>query len=295
MLFRGHETEHHVERFFCRFDPVGAMTEPTDDRFAYLTGDRPGKPRDSGLTFVIGDAVTSGGPRGLQDLLEFAGPWIDWYKFVYSSLPLQSPALVQQKLDLLEAHDVQGFPGGNLLEIAESEGVTERFLEDVRSVGVPRVEVSSTVVDIDRDRKTEIVELASEMGFAVHSEVGKKSSETDDALDVDEVVAEMEADVAAGADTVIYESEAVAGHIEDGSETDEAAEYAATFDQIVDAVGKDTVMFEVPLQVDYQLTEISAWFLRRYGPEVNLGNVIPHHANLIEQQRRGIGPGTYRP
>ncbi|MFB6218969.1 MAG: phosphosulfolactate synthase [Halobacteriaceae archaeon] len=263
-----------------------------DDRFAYLVGERAGKPRERGITFVIGEAMTTGGPRGLADLLEWAGPWMDWYKFVYSGFPLQRPGLVQRKLSMLAAHDVEGFPGGNFLEIAAAEGVAERFLADVADVGFDRVEVSTTVVELDRAEKSHLIETAREEGLAVHAEVGRKPSEGADPLALDDAIAEMEADLAAGADRVVFESEAVEAAMEGESGGDEATARRAV-ERVTDAVGADSVVFEVPLRADYGVTTASAWLVETVGPDVNLGNVAPQHVNLVEQQRRGVGPGTY--
>jgi len=266
--------------------------EAMDDRFSYLFPSRESKPRTSGVTFVIGDALSPGGPDALSDFLAFGGAWIDWYKLVYSSIPLQPPSVLSEKLDHLSAHDVQAFPGGNFLEVAVHRDATDRFLEDVRAVGCPRVEVSNTVINLGRKEKAELIERAVGMGFDVHSEVGKKKSEGGERLPLDAVIDEIESDVSAGADKVIYESEAVEGALGSGSELGEGG----SFDEIetlVDAVGLENLIFEMPLVADYHVTEISAQFVNRFGPEVNLGNVVPHHVNLIEQQRRGIGPGTY--
>lgn len=263
-----------------------------DDRFEYLIGTRAGKPRERAITFVIGEAMTTGGPRGLADLLDWAGPWMDWYKFVYSGFPLQDPELVERKLGLLAAHDVEAFPGGNFLEIAAAEGVADRFLADVAEVGFDRVEVSATVVELDREERRHLIETARSEGLAVHAEVGRKPSEGADPLDLDDAIAAMNADLEAGADKVVFESEAVEAVLEGESEADEATAREAVT-AVTDAVGSENVVFEVPLRADYGVTTASAWLVETVGPAVNLGNVAPQHVNLIEQQRRGVGPGTY--
>jgi len=262
-----------------------------DERFSYLFEPREGKPRTAGTTFVIGDALSSGGAGALRDFLSFAGGWVDWYKFVYSSLPLQPPSVMAEKLDVLSDHEVQGFPGGNFLEVAVKRGVADRVLEDVRAIGCPRVEVSATVIDLERAEKAALIERAVEAGFEVHSEVGKKRSEGADTLPIEAVIEEVQSDLEAGADSVVYESEAVESAIETAGSTDQHS-----FDRIeslVEAVGLENLVFELPLVADYRVTAVSALFVDRFGPEVNLGNVVPHHVNLIEQQRRRIGPGTY--
>jgi len=281
-------------KYLIRADYVGiSMSEYVDNRFSYLFDSRSEKPRESGITFVIGDAVTPGGVNALKDMMKFSGKWVDWYKFVYSSIPFQPPECVEKKLDILHQNNVQAFPGGNFLESAVYQDVETRFLEDIHDIGCDRIEVSTTVVEMELDEKADLIQQASKMGFRVHSEVGKKPSEGSSLQSAERMTEEMQSDLTAGADKVIFESEVVeellnVDTLDQGTEYQEVTELRT----IVEAVGKDSIVFELPLVSDYQLTKISAWFIHQFGPNVNLGNVIPVHANLIEQQRRGIGPYT---
>jgi phosphosulfolactate synthase len=264
------------------------MHTPVDERFSKLIGSRPSKPRESGQTMVIGDGLYNlGGMNYLEDLVSFAGPWIDSYKFQRGALALQSPDLVQSKLELLAENDVLAFPGGNFLEAAVHEGVEAEWLESVREVGCPGVEVSTTSIAMALERKAALVERAVEMGFHVHVEIGKKASETGgEMLSEAEVRDEMEAAFDAGAGMVILEMEQIEQVRESGGGDRSAAEIVTAY---AEDYGRDRILFEVPLTTYYDVMESSWWFMDAVGRDVNLGNVHPEHVLPVEQQRRGLG------
>lgn len=237
---------------------------------------------------VIGDGLYNlGGMNYLEDLVSFAGPWVDAYKFQRGAMALQSPDLLQTKLDFFAEHDVLAFPGGNFLEAALHEGIEHQYLEAVQDVGCPGIEVSSTSIELSLDRKAELVERAAEMGFHVHFEVGKKASETGgEMLSEAEMNDELEAAFDAGAETVILEMEQIEQVRESGSGERSLEDVVTGF---VDDYGSERLMFEVPLKSYYEVMKSSWWFLDTLGPDVNLGNVCPEHVLPIEQQRRGLG------
>jgi phosphosulfolactate synthase len=57
-------------------------------------------------------------------------------------------------------------------------------------------------------------------------------------------------------------------------------------DAVVAAIGVDSCVFEAPRK-DQQ-----AWLIRRFGPDVNLGNVLPGEALGLESLRLGLRADT---
>ena len=57
-------------------------------------------------------------------------------------------------------------------------------------------------------------------------------------------------------------------------------------DEIVDHVGIDRVLFEAPRK------EQQVWFLRKFGPNVNLGNISPREMLPLETLRLGLRADT---
>jgi len=252
--------------------------------------ERPEKPRENGLTMILGEAVFStGGTNYLEDLLEVTGSWIDWYKFVWSSFPLQPPSLVDRKIQLLEENNVRSFVGGNFFEEAIANDQVEKFLDALRNTRCPGLEVSTTVVEIPLERKAELIERACEYGFHVHGEIGRKATETGaDTLSIEEVIEDMRVCLNAGADVVVLETEEVEGVFA----VDETSSETSTerLDAIVDEVGAENILFEVPISADmHEVLSVTGWFIDAVGHEVNLGNVNPNLISMVEQQRRSIG------
>ena len=57
-------------------------------------------------------------------------------------------------------------------------------------------------------------------------------------------------------------------------------------DEIAHAVSPDKILFEAPRK-DQQV-----WFVRRFGPDVNLGNVTPDEVLSLETIRLGLRSDT---
>ncbi|MDQ1670979.1 MAG: phosphosulfolactate synthase, partial [Actinomycetota bacterium] len=61
---------------------------------------------------------------------------------------------------------------------------------------------------------------------------------------------------------------------------------AEVVESVVQAVGVDSAVFEAPRK-DQQ-----AWLIRRFGPDVNLGNVLPAEVLGLEALRLGLRADT---
>jgi phosphosulfolactate synthase len=57
-------------------------------------------------------------------------------------------------------------------------------------------------------------------------------------------------------------------------------------DEIVHAIEPDRILFEAPRK-DQQV-----WFIRRFGPDVNLGNIVPEEVLSLETMRVGLRSDT---
>lgn len=268
-----------------------AYSDYVDERFAFLIEPRSKKPRETGISFIQADGpfYAVEGESHLRSLLEYAGDWIDWYKFTCAANVFQPADLIDRKIELLSEHTIEAFPGGNFLEDAVDRGVETQWLAAMEETGFPRIEVSSSKLDMDIGEKTGLIERAVERGFNVHGEVGQKTTMGEERTEVDQVIGEMNECLSAGADKVIFESDEVQELFVSGEDgVDDGLRESLS--AIVDAVGKEHVVFEVPLTQETEVMAATAWFVRNIGPDVNLGNVNPHYINEIEQMRRGIHP-----
>jgi phosphosulfolactate synthase len=237
--------------------------------------ERPAKPRTNGLTHVLDKGVPAPSAQGF---LAAGGEFIDIWKigwgtaYVDRSLPA--------KLALLAENDVTACLGGTLLEIAWMQGRTRELLDWAGEIGCPSVEVSRGTADMPAAEKHRLVEAAAEH-FIVYAEVGSKRP--GDVMGAGEWAAEAVADLDAGAAMVVAEgreSGTVGIYDETGSVR------TGIVDALVSAAGLGSVLFEAPRKAQ------QAWFIRAFGPEVNLGNVALDEAVSVETLRLGLRSDT---
>ena len=237
--------------------------------------ERGSKPRVDGLTHVLDKGASV---AATEAVLATAAPHIDLWKLGWGIAYLD-PGL-SAKLSLLAAADVRACLGGTLMEIAWCQGKDRECLDWAHDVGFACVEVSRGVADMPLPDKRDLIGRAAER-FVVLSEVGSKDpAEHPSAA---EWTAEVAGDLDAGARWVIAE----------GRESGTVGLYRAdgsVREDLVDATlrggGLDTVLFEAPRK-DQQ-----AWFIRQYGPEVNLANIALEETLALETLRLGLRADT---
>lgn len=236
---------------------------------------RTAKPRESGLLHVLDDGMPL---AEAAQYLAAAGPVIDIWKFGWGTAYLDQQ--LAGKLDLLALHGVRACTGGTLLEIAWQQGALGAFLDWAQAVGFPCVEVSCGTVEMTRRQKSGLISACAER-FTVLAEIGRK----DETAPVfpGQWAADARADLGAGARYIVTEgreSGTVGLYEADGSVREAVA--AA----VVEAAGVERVLFEAPQRAQ------QSWLIRRYGANVNIGNVRPAAAVSVETLRLGLRSDT---
>jgi phosphosulfolactate synthase len=234
------------------------------------------KPRRCGITHVLDTGIPL---RATADLLQMCGTFVDVWKIGWG-LAYLDPNL-EAKLELLAEHRVLASPGGTLLEIAWAQGRAAEFLDWARACGFPCVEISSGTVPMDADAKVRLIAAAAEH-FIVLAEVGSKDPAV--RLAPAEWAAEASRDLEAGATWVLAEGRASGTA---GIYTGSGSVREDVVDAIVGAAGLDCLVFEAPRE------EQQAWFIRQFGPDVNLANVSPAGALGLETLRLSLRADTY--
>lgn len=236
---------------------------------------RSAKPRASGLTHVLDQGA---GIASVTDVLSSAAGFIDIWKVGWG-IAYVDPSIAA-KLELLSEHGVAACVGGTLLEIAWAQGAAEECLAWAADLGFRYVEVSRGTVEMTAVEKRELIRRASR-DFDVLAEVGAKApGERNPAR---HWPAECLADLESGARWVVTEgrqSGTVGTFDEAGRVRPEVVE------AVVASVGERRVIFEAPRASQ------QAWLIRRFGPEVNLGNVALADALSVETLRLGLRSDT---
>jgi phosphosulfolactate synthase len=238
--------------------------------------ERSGKPRSRGVTHVIDRGLSI---VEIDGMIEVAGEFVDIVKLGWGT------ALATGNLDRkLECYRHYGIPvvlGGTLTELAITHGRLDELIAWVHQLGLAHFEISDGTIALEHERKLELIDrLAQE--FTVLSEVGSKD-DTGAITPPYVWVEQMRAELAAGAWKVIAEGReaGTAGIFRPSGEVREGL-----IGEIVHEIAPDGIMFDAPRK-DQQV-----WFVRRFGPEVNLSNIPVGEVLALETLRLGLRSDT---
>lgn len=237
--------------------------------------ERTAKPRRRGITHVLDKGLPT---DEVEALLRVCGPYVDVWKLGWGTAYLD-PGL-RDKLALLDRHGVLACTGGTLLEVAWQQGVVDEYMDWAAAAGFPCVEVSCGAVSMNTEQKRSLIEAAADR-FIVLGEIGAKDPRVEVAAAAWALAAA--ADLDAGATWVVTEGRE-SGTVGLFDPTGEVR--VDVVEAVVAAIGVDSTVFEAPRK-DQQ-----AWLIRRFGLDVNLGNVQPGEALALEALRLGLRADT---
>jgi phosphosulfolactate synthase len=233
------------------------------------------EPRSGGLTHVLDKGL---GPRAWEDVLETSGLYIDIVKLGWGTAYVTQN--LRQKLEILKEKPV--VIGGTFFEAVYVKGKVDDYKRWLTDLGLTHVEISDGTVEMPREEKLELIaDLARD--FTVLSEVGSKDSDVNYApyLWVQWIKEELEA----GAWKVITESResGTAGIFRPSGEM-----RTGLIDEIVNEIAVGDLIFEAPTKAS------QAWFVKEFGPTVNLGNIPPDEVIPLETLRLGLRGDTLK-
>ena len=148
--------------------------------------------------------------------------------------------------------------------------------------GLTHVEISDGTVEIPRERKLELItDFARD--FTVLSEVGSKDSEI--VFAPYEWVRWIQEELAAGAWKVITEGRegGTSGIFRESGDM-----RTGLLEEIAHEISLDDLIFEAPTKSS------QAWFVKHFGPDVNLGNIPPDEVIPLETLRLGLRGDTLK-
>jgi phosphosulfolactate synthase len=232
-------------------------------------------PQHSGLTHVIDKGL---GPRAWEDVLDTSGAYISIVKLGWGTAAVTNN--LERKLEVLKDKPV--VIGGTYFEAVYAHDKLDEYKQWLNQLGLTHVEISDGTVDIPRERKLELIEEFAR-DFTVLSEVGSKDSSVE--YSADEWTQWLQDELDAGAWKVITEARegGTAGIFDSsgGMRTELIGDIAA-------AVGTENVVFEAPSKA------AQAWFIKRFGSSVNLGNIPPEEVIPLETLRLGLRGDTLK-
>jgi phosphosulfolactate synthase len=238
--------------------------------------ERSAKPRDRGVTHVIDRGLSI---ADIEGMIEVAGEFVDIVKLGWGTA--LATRNLKRKLECYREHGIPVVLGGTLTELAISRGRLDELIAWVHELGLSHFEISDGTIALEHERKVEMIgRLAQE--FTILSEVGSKD-DTGAITPPYVWVEQMRAELSAGAWKVIAEGReaGTAGIFRPSGEVREGL-----IGEIVHEIAPDRIMFDAPRK-DQQV-----WFVRRFGPEVNLSNVPVGEVLALETLRLGLRSDT---
>ncbi|MBI4595121.1 MAG: phosphosulfolactate synthase [Candidatus Tectomicrobia bacterium] len=259
--------------------------QATDRAFPFLKiNERQFKPRSRGITEIRGPYYTPMGKRYLQDILETMGSYVDSLKFAGGSFSLMPYQAVKEIIDLCHANNVLVSTGGFIEHVlTQGPEAVGRYIMECKELGFDIIEISSGFITIPTDDWLRLVEKVQKTGLKAKPEVGiqfgaggasaVEELEAEGVIDPERAITQARRFLEAGAYMIMIESEGITESVKVWR-TDVVA-------KIINALGLEKLMFEAADP------EVFAWYIKNYGPEVN---VFVDHSQIVQLEclRAGI-------
>jgi phosphosulfolactate synthase len=235
------------------------------------------KPRQVGLTHVMDKGLNL---REIEGLFDTAGEYVDIVKLGWGTSYVTNN--LEKKIALYRSFETPVVCGGTLFEAVVARDRIDEYKSWLSDQRFSHVEISDGTIDLPRERKLELIaDFARD--FTVLSEVGSKDAEV--VFAPYQWVEWIKEELAAGAWKVITE----------GREGGTAGIFRPTgemrtglVDEIVHEIDFHDLVFEAPTK------KSQAWFVKQFGPAVNLGNIPPDEVIPLETLRLGLRGDTLK-
>lgn len=237
---------------------------------------RTDKPRSSGYTMCMDKGLSI--PQ-VKNMIDISGHLVDVVKLGFGT-SMVTPNL-KEKLAVYREAGIPTYFGGTLFEAFAVRGQFEDYCRVLDEYQMEVVEVSNGTMDMTADEKAHYISTLAK-NFKVLSEVGSKDSAK--VLAPYKWVEWMNAELEAGAWKVIAEAR------ESGTvgvfDTAGSAKQGLV-DEIVHYVPQEKILWEAP-QKSQQV-----FFIKKFGTNVNLGNIAPNELIPLETLRLGLRGDTF--
>lgn len=256
-----------------------------EKNFDFLNkNEREPKPRTKGVTEIRGPYYDVMGKRYLKDIMETMGEHVDSLKFSGGSFSIMPKEAVVELIDIAHEYDSLVSTGG-FMEYVLTQGKesVDKYIETCKDYGFDIIELSAGFITLPTDDWLRLIEKVQKAGLKAKPEIGiqfgaggdtaKSELESEGTLDTGYAVKQAKRFVDAGAYMIMIESEGITENA-DPWRTEVPA-------QFINEIGLEKLMFEAADP------EVFAWYIKNYGPEVNMF-VDNSQIVQLETLRRGI-------
>jgi phosphosulfolactate synthase len=237
--------------------------------------DRSQKPRHDGITLVLDKGYSI---RQTEDFCEVCADYIDVVKLGWGTSYV-TPNL-EEKLNIYRQAGIPVYFGGTLFEAYVLRNQLDDYKNLLYKYEIDCLEVSNGTIWISDENKQKMISDLSK-DFKVLSEVGSKNP--NEIIPPYKWVKVIEKELEAGAYKVICEAResGTVGVFRPNGEV-----RSGLIEEITDQIPVEKLIFEAPKK------EQQVWFIRKYGSNVNLGNIQPEEVIPLETLRLGLRSDT---
>lgn len=247
--------------------------------------ERESKPRTRGITEIRGPYYTVMGKRYLQDILETMSEYVDSLKFAGGSFALMPPESVKSLIDLAHEHDVLVSTGGFMeYVLTQGKDAVRQYIRTCAEYEFDIIELSAGFITLPTDDWLRLIDEVQKAKLKAKPEIGIQFGAGGGATTESELKEEGTGDpewaiqrakrfLDAGAYMLMIESEGITENVSTWR-TDVPAKF-------INALGLEKLMFEAADP------PVFAWYIKNYGPEVNL---FVDHSQIVHLEciRSGI-------
>ncbi|XP_060192104.1 protein HEAT-STRESS-ASSOCIATED 32 [Lycium barbarum] len=241
-------------------------------------GDRPEKPRRYGVTEMRGPHYSLFSRGLLEDVFESMGQFVDGLKFCGGSHTLMPKTYIKEVTDIAHKHNVYVNSGDWADQmLRQGPSAFKEHIEECKQLGFDTIELDVASLGLPEETLLRYVRLIKGGGLRAKPQFSVKFNKSDIAFtgnrafgayvvpapqtsemveDVDLLVRRAERCLEAGADMIMINADDLSRQA-DSLRSDMIA-------KIVGRLGLEKTMFEA------SDPKISEWFVKCYGPKVNL-------------------------
>ena len=188
---------------------------------------------------------------------------------------------IAEKIKLFQNNDMLVYAGGTLFEAFAIRKQLDDYKKYMNHIGLEMVEISDGSMSMHHDIKCEIIADFSK-DFKVISEVGSKDASVE--ISIENWQNWIQNELSAGSWKVITESRE-SGNV--GIWNDDGGIKSELIDKIAKNIIVENIIWEAPKK------EQQVWFIKKFGTNVNLGNIAFDEVIPLETLRLGLRGDTF--
>lgn len=238
--------------------------------------ERASKPRESGITMMMDKGLSW---RQAENFVDSCADYTDIIKLGFGTSYLTKD--LQRKIDMYHEAGLKVYLGGTLFEAFIARGMFDDYRKLMDQLGLKTCEVSDGSIELNHEKKCSyIADLNKD--FTVLSEVGSK--EEGILISPNKWISMMQAELKAGSWKVIAEARE-SGTV--GIYRPNGTAHVSLVNKITSNVAIEDILWEAPIKAQ------QVWFIKQFGPNVNLGNINHSEVIPLETLRIGLRGDTF--